>query len=287
MTMYSKWGIFSVQNGQILIVLLAKPLNWSASSKRRRPTVMDPWLYTMSKHCGFQFVLFLCKAILSSHLEWSHWNKAQSLPLPAVLFFCASCTHKRKTLLLSHSECFHFSSIIMILQISAEWVGHLWRESVRVLFCVTERSKSIETRHLTPLQMLNVGCKYWNVVTRPRGLQYLLRRGKYSGKIQLNLSPEDFPAVIAQSYEVVCRPSSENCQHRKNSSPNCGISFSYGNLILCFVCYFAKARRGDSRHFLCFDNTHASTGKWELSGCLPRSKDDKFDEAWSLYRHCK
>lgn len=109
MTMYLKWGIFSVQNGQILIVLLVKLLNWSASSKRKLPTVMDPWLYMTSKNRIFQFVLmFFCRTILSSHLEWkllkqgtkSAPNNSSPASVPA-----ASTT---ETFLLYHTSIFSF-----------------------------------------------------------------------------------------------------------------------------------------------------------------------------------
>lgn len=107
MTMYLKWGIFSVQNGQILIVLLVKPLNWSASSKRKLPTVMDPWLYMTSKNHSFQFVLsFFCGRILSSHLEWKALKQGTE-PAPnnsAAASVLAAST--RETFLFYHTSMF-------------------------------------------------------------------------------------------------------------------------------------------------------------------------------------
>lgn len=138
MTMYLKWGIFSVQNGQILTVLLAKPLNWSASSKRKLPTAMDPWLYMMSKHCSLQlFFMLLCRAIYYLIYSESHWNKPQSLHLTTVLLLLFQLHQQEKHLV--------FIPLWMFsIQLSHFYspdncrVGH-WRRNLSGLHCVLLR----------------------------------------------------------------------------------------------------------------------------------------------------
>ena len=135
MTMYLKWGIFNVQNGQILIVLLVKLLNWSASSKRKLPTVMDPWLYMTSKNCSFQFVLmFFYRTILSSHLEWKLLKQGTKSAPNSSAAASVSAASTRETFLFYHTSMFSFQFYRFDTPDDCQ-VGH-WRGNQSGLHCL-------------------------------------------------------------------------------------------------------------------------------------------------------